>query len=48
MDKFLELVAEEIEFSANEILKDIQTRKEDQLLPPAAHSKCTGAFQIRK
>ena len=48
IDKFLELVAEEIEFSANEILKDIQTRKEDQLLPPAAHSKCTGAFQIRK
>ena len=27
MDKFLELVAEEIEFSANEILKDIQNQK---------------------
>ena len=27
MDKFLELVAEEIEFSANEILKDTQNKK---------------------
>ena len=27
MDKFLELVAEEIEFSANEILKDMQNKK---------------------
>ena len=27
MGKFLELVAEEIEFSANEILKDMQNKK---------------------
>ena len=27
MDKFLELVAEEIEFSTNEILKDMQNKK---------------------
>ena len=27
MDTFLELVAEEIEFSANEILKDTQNKK---------------------
>ena len=27
MDKFLELVAEEIEFNANEILKDMQNKK---------------------
>ena len=27
MDKFLELVAEEIKFSANEILKDIENKK---------------------
>ena len=27
MDKFLELVAEEIEFSANEILKDMSNKK---------------------
>ena len=27
MEKFLELVAEEIEFSANEILKDMQNKK---------------------
>ena len=27
MDKFLELVAEEIKFSANEILKDTQNKK---------------------
>ena len=27
MDKFLELVAEKIEFSANEILKDMQNKK---------------------
>ena len=27
MDKFLELVAEEIEFSANEILKDMPNKK---------------------
>ena len=27
MDTFLELVAEEIEFSANEILKDMQNKK---------------------
>ena len=48
MDKFLELVAKEIEFSTNEILKICKTRKEDQLIPPIAHSKCIGAFQIRK
>ena len=27
MDKFLELVAKEIEFSTNEILKDMQNKK---------------------
>ena len=27
MDTFLELIAEEIEFSANEILKDMQNKK---------------------
>ena len=27
MDKFLELVPEKIEFSANEILKDMQNKK---------------------
>ena len=48
MDKFLELVAQEIEFSANKILKECKTRKEDQLVPPTAHSEGVGAFQIRK
>ena len=30
MDKFLELVAEEIKFSANEILKDIKSLKQEK------------------
>ena len=33
MDKFLELVAEEIEFSANEILKDMQNKKKGPARP---------------
>ena len=33
MDKFLELVAEEIEFSANEILKDMQNKKKGTARP---------------
>ena len=33
MDKFLELVAEEIEFSADEILKDIQNEKKGPARP---------------
>ena len=41
MDKFLELVAEEIKFGANEILKDMQNKKKkDQLVPSTAHSMC--------
>ena len=42
MDKFLELIAEEI-------LKDTQTRRVDQLVLPTAHRpKSIGAFLIRK
>ena len=37
MDKFLELVAEEIKFSANEILKDMQNKKRR----PARLSHCS-------
>ena len=50
MDKFLELIAEDAEFSPNEILKDTsETRREDQLTPPTAHyPKSIGAFLIRK
>ena len=33
MDKFLELVTEEIEFSANEILKDMQNKKRSSARP---------------
>ena len=33
MDKLLELVAEEIEFSANEILKDTQNKKRKPACP---------------
>ena len=29
-------------------LKRCKTRKEDQIVPPTARSKCIGAFQIRK
>ena len=37
MDKFLELIAEDIEFGATEILKDTcETRREDQLVLPSA------------
>ena len=36
MDKFLELVAEEIKFSANEILRDMQNKKRR----PARLSHC--------
>ena len=37
MDKFLELIAEDIEFGAIEILKDTcETRREDQLVLPSA------------
>ena len=49
MNKFLELVAEEIESSANETLKDIQNKKRRPARPsPTACSKCIGAFQITK
>ena len=41
MDKFLELVAAEIELKSFKICK---TRKEDQLVQPTAHSKCIGAL----
>ena len=37
MDKFLELVAEEIKFSANEILRDMQNKKRR----PARLSHCS-------
>ena len=37
MDKFLELVAEEIEFNANEILKDVQKKKRKR---PARPTNC--------
>ena len=33
MKKFLELVAEEIKFSANEVLKDMQNKKERPACP---------------
>ena len=33
MDKFLELVAEEVKFSANEILKDKQNKKRRPACP---------------
>ena len=49
MDKISELVAEEIKLSANKISLEVcKTRKEDQLVPPTARSKCFGAFQIMK
>ena len=49
IDKFLKLVAEEIRFSANETLKDIQNKKRKPARPiPTACSKCIGAFQISK
>ena len=48
MDKFLELVAEESNSVQMKSLKICKTRKEDQLIPPTAHSECVGAFQIRK
>ena len=40
MDKFLELIAEDIEFGAIEILKDTcETRREDQLVLPSARQE---------
>ena len=47
MNRFLDLVAEEIEFNANEILKDMQNKKrKPALVSPTAYSKLVGAFQI--
>ena len=49
VDKLLELIAEETEFSANEILKDTRSKKRRQLVPPTANcSKSIGSFLIRK
>ena len=48
MDKFLELVAEESNSVQMKSLKICKAKKEDQLVPPIAHSECVGAFQIRK
>ena len=48
MDKFLELVAEESNSVQMKSLKICKAKKEDQLVPPTAHSACVGAFQIRK
>lgn len=40
MDKFLELIAKDIEFGAIEILKDTcETRREEQLVLPTARQK---------
>ena len=48
MDRFLELVAEESNSVQMKSLKICKAKKEDQLVPPTAHSECVGAFQIRK
>ena len=48
MNKLLKLVAEESNSVQMKSLKICKTRKEDQLVPPTARSKCIGAFQIRK
>ena len=48
MNKLLKLVAEESNSVQMKSLKIFKTRKEDQLVPPTARSKCIGAFQIRK
>ena len=44
MDKFLELVAEAIKFSANEILKDIQNKKRRPVLPTHCLLEMYGSF----
>ena len=44
MDKFLELVAEEIEFSANEILKDMQNKKRRPARPTHCPLKMYWSF----
>ena len=48
MDTFLELVAEEIRFSANEILKDMRNTKRRPACTTHCRSKFIGAFQISK
>ena len=49
MVKLLELVAQEIEFSANETLKDMLNKKRRPASPtPTASSKCIEAFQVWK
>ena len=48
MDKFLEMVAEELNSVQIKSLKICKARKEDQLVQPTAHLECVGAFQIRK
>ena len=48
MDTFLELFAEEIRFSANEILKDMLNTKRRPARTTHCRSKCIGAFQISK
>ena len=48
MNKLLKLVAEESNSVQMKSLKIFKTRKEDQLVPRTARSKCIGAFQIRK
>ena len=44
MEKFLELVAEEIEFSANDILKDIQNKKRRPARPTHCPLKMCWSF----
>ena len=47
MGTFLEMIAEELNAVQIKSLKICKARKEDQLVPPTAHSECVGAFQIR-
>ena len=44
MDKFLELVAEEIKFSANEILKEMQNKKRRPARPTHCSLKMYCSF----
>ena len=41
------MIAEELNAVQIKSLKICKARKEDQLVPPTAHSECVGAFQIR-
>ena len=44
MDKFLKLVAEEIEFSTNEIFKDMQNKKRRPARPTHCQLKLYWSF----